>query len=61
MSQVAQSKIPTPDGAEMGKRLRPMRSATIPPARDLRGGANGDVSWLRAIGSPSRVINTQWL
>ena len=55
-----QSKIPTPDGAEMGKRLRPMRSATIPPARDLRGGANGDVSWLRAVGSPSRVINTQW-
>ncbi len=57
---LGQSKIPTPDGAEMGKRLRPMRSATIPPARDLRGGANGDVSWLRAVGSPSRVINTQW-
>src|SRR5438093_1339288 len=28
------AKMPTPVGAEMGKRLRRMRSATIPPARE---------------------------
>ncbi len=42
------AKNPTPDGAEMGKRLRRAQHATIPPARELQGGANGDVSWLRA-------------
>src|SRR2546425_1442944 len=30
------TKTPTPDGAEMGERLRLVRSATIPPARDLQ-------------------------
>src|SRR3989442_3027381 len=30
------TQTPTPDGAEMGERLRQVRSATIPPARDLQ-------------------------
>jgi len=37
-----------------------VRSATIPPARDLQVARTENVSWLRADGSPSRVSNTQW-
>jgi len=37
-----------------------VRSATIPPARDLQVARTEDVSWLRADGSPSRVNDTQW-
>src|SRR2546422_3805435 len=44
----------------MGERLRLVRSATIPPARDLQVARTEDVSWLRADGSPSRVNDTQW-
>src|SRR3989454_9543918 len=44
----------------MGERLRLVRSATIPPARDLQVARTEDVSWLRANGSPSRVNDTQW-
>src|SRR2546422_9881755 len=44
----------------MGERLRLVRSATIPPARDLQVARTENVSWLRADGSPSRVNSTQW-
>src|SRR6266568_3490441 len=54
------TKTPTPDGTEMGERLRLVRSATIPPARDLQVARTENVSWLRADGSPSRVNDTQW-
>jgi len=37
-----------------------VRSATIPPARDLQVARTENVSWLRADGSPSRVNDTQW-
>ncbi len=40
--------------------MRLVRSATIPPARDLQVARTEDVSWLRADGSPSRVNDTQW-
>src|SRR4029077_20721583 len=48
------AKRPTPDGAEMGERLRRDAQRHHPSREGSAGGANGEVSWLRASGSPSR-------
>src|SRR5260370_9399505 len=47
---------PAPDGAEMGERLaRGVRERHHPSREGSTGGANREVSWLRASGSPSRL------
>src|SRR5260370_16268268 len=47
---------PAPDGAEMGERLaRGVRERHHPSREGSAGGANREVSWLRASGSPSRL------
>jgi hypothetical protein len=48
------AKRPTPDGAEMGERLRRDAQRHHPSREGSAGGANGEVSWLRASGPPSR-------
>src|SRR3989449_5813083 len=54
MCPAAHSKKPTPDGSGDGLASAPGAQRHHPSREGSTGGANGEVSWLRALGSPSR-------
>src|SRR5207247_5872524 len=56
MCPAAHSKQPTPDGSGDGLASAPGAQRHHPSREGSTGGANGEVSWLRAVGSPSRVM-----